>query len=80
MPVNELSLDEIKRILLEMKKNGVVNININGGAPLMRPDFHRSLAKYAFLDVFIINVFLSTKFNYSKIVLYCLCKFNRLDT
>ena len=36
---NELTLNEIKRILREMKERGVFYVNFNGGEPLMRQDF-----------------------------------------
>jgi radical SAM protein with 4Fe4S-binding SPASM domain len=36
---SELTLNEIKRILCEMKERGVFYVNFNGGEPLMRQDF-----------------------------------------
>lgn len=37
-PKNEMTADEIKKLILDLKKNGCLRINFAGGEPLLRPD------------------------------------------
>ncbi|GHU17435.1 heme d1 biosynthesis radical SAM protein NirJ2 [Alphaproteobacteria bacterium] len=46
---DELSCDEIKRVLDELKVAGVFSVNLNGGEPLMRDDFFEIMEYASYL-------------------------------
>lgn len=51
----ELSFDDWKRIILDLKKNGIRNIHFSGGEPLLRKDFIE-LVRFSSQNGFVVGV------------------------